>query len=133
MDVWEYYGQKEREFADMSVDGRSIEYFEEEGSNGQHGHFLGHVYFEEETYLEVHERIEITANGVPHRVDYAYFLVMGGVEFWGYERDPTHNPPDHRHTANHVHRIPCQPISFKQACEMVWREISLRESTSTDE
>lgn len=126
MDVWEYFGQRERECDDMSADSRGLKFYAELGTDDQVGQMLGHVQFDETTYLDVHERVEVVGNSV-HRVDYAYFLIMDGAEHWGYERDPTHDPPVHRHTFGHEERLEADPISFKRACELAWREVSLRE------
>lgn len=123
MDVWEYFAQREREFAEMSVDGSGVGFYEEEGSDGQAGRMVGDVYFNEAVYLAIHERVVVEGNSI-HRTEYAYFLVMDGTEYWGYERDPTHDPPVHRHTFGHEERLDADPVSFKEACGMAWTEVS---------
>lgn len=129
MDVWEYFGQRERDFDDMSLDGRNVQFFAENDSRDQRGHMLGHVYFDGSAYLDIHERIEVKAggNGI-RRTDYAYFLIIDGLEVWGEERDPTHNPPVHRHIDGHE-REDATPISFRAVCEKAWRSISLARDT----
>lgn len=124
MDVWEYFAQREREFDEMSVDGRDVGFYEEAGSDGRRGRVIGHVYFNDEAYLEIQERVEIQGSSV-HRTDYGYFFIVGGEEVWGYERDPTHEPAVHRHTFGHEERHEAESISFKRACELGWREVSL--------
>ena len=125
MDVWEYFAQREAECEAMSVDSRGLDFRAEEASNDQVGIMIGHVHFDDQTYLDVFERVEVRRNNI-HRLEYAYFLIMTGVEYWGYERDPTHDPPVHRHTLGHEERVEAQPISFKRACELGWREVTLR-------
>jgi hypothetical protein len=127
MDVWEYFGQREAECADMSVDCRDLHFYAEEGTGDQVGTMLGHVYFDDRTYLDIHERVEVRGNSV-HRTDYAYCLVMDGVEYWLYERDPTHDPPVHRHTLSHAESLEAEPVSFKHVCKLAWREVSLRDA-----
>jgi hypothetical protein len=56
----------------------------------------------------------------------ANFLIMDGAEYWGYERDPTHDPPVHRHTYGHEERIEAGPVSFKSVCDLAWQEVSRR-------
>jgi hypothetical protein len=130
MDVWDFFARREAECDEMSVDCRNVEFFEEEASGGTRGRIIGHIYFNETVYLQVHETV-LVENDVPHRTDYAYFLIIDGVEFWGYERDPTHDPPVHRHTYAHGERLEANPISFKHACELAWREISVLEGSTT--
>ncbi len=128
MDVWDYFKRREREFAEMSVDGRRVEFYEEEGSDGQRGRLIGDVYFNEDVYLAIHERIEVVGSTV-ERTEYAYYLIMGGAEYWGYELDPTHEPALHRHTYGHHESYEADAVSFKQVCDMAWREISLQADT----
>jgi len=123
VDVWTYFAQREREFEEMSVDGRDVVFAEEIGSGSRIGRMVGHVYFTDGVYLDLSERVEIEGNHV-RRTDYAYFLVVDGIEYWGYERDPTHDPPVHRHTLAHEERLEADPISFKRACELAWDEVT---------
>jgi hypothetical protein len=100
---------------------------EERGSNGKRGRVLGHAYLAEDAYLEIHEVVVVQDSHV-HREEYGYFLVIEGVEIWGYERDPTHDPPVHRHTFGHSERIDSDPVSFKEVAALAWQELSRRES-----
>jgi hypothetical protein len=102
MDVWEYFVQKEREFADLSLtaDRQSSDLFAEEaGSNGQRGRIFGTLNLDSPVpaFLAVSELVVVEGNHV-RREEYGYFLVIKGVEIWGYERDLSHDPPVHRHT-----------------------------------
>lgn len=128
MDVWTYFAQREKEHADLSLAARAPDamFSEEMGSKGQRGRVLGHVYLNENAYLEVSEIVVVVDDHV-HREEYGYFLVMDGEEIWGYERDLSHDPPVHRHTFGHSERIEDQPVSFKEVAERAWREASLRE------
>ncbi len=126
MDVWDYFQRRQGEFDEMSVDGREVKFFETEGSDGLAGRLFGHVYFNERMYLDVQERVVIE-DGTVRRIDYGYFLIADGVEFWGYERDLTHDPPVHRHTYGHEERIEAEPVSFKRVCELSWEEVSRQE------
>lgn len=123
MDVWDYFNRRRGEFDEMSVNGDSVGFYEAEGSEGMSGRLMGHVFFSESAYLDIQERIVIR-DGTPHRVDYGYFFIVDGVEYWGYERDLTHDPPVHRHTYGHEERIDADPVSFKDVCALAWDEVS---------
>ena len=123
MDVWDYFQRREGEFAELSVDGSDVGFFETEGSEGQAGRLIGHVYLSADCYLDIQERVVIEDGNV-RRLDYGYFLIIDGVEYWGYERDLTHNPPVHRHTYGHDERIEADPVSFKDVCKLAWDEVS---------
>jgi hypothetical protein len=113
----------------MSVDGRSVEFYAEDGSSDQRGQLIGPVYFSDNAFLANHERVEVVGNAI-HRTDYAYFLIIRGVEFWGFERDPSHDPPVHRHTYGHEERIDAKPVSFKRVCELGWHDVGLQADTA---
>jgi hypothetical protein len=128
MDVWEYFVQKEREFADLSLtaDRQSSDLFAEEaGSNGQRGRIFGNLNLDSPVpaFLAVSELVVVEGNHV-RREEYGYFLVIKGVEIWGYERDLSHDPPVHRHTQGHQERLEADPVSFKEVAEMAWKEVS---------
>ena len=130
MDVWTYFAQREKEHADLSLAPEAPEtmFAAEAGSRGMRGRVLGHVHLSDDAYLEVSEVVVVVDDHI-HREEYAYFLVIHGVEVWGYERDLSHDPPVHRHTYGHSQRIESEPISFKDVVEMAWRELSRQESS----
>jgi hypothetical protein len=125
MDVWTYFHQKEREFSDLSLatDPELGSLFtEEEGSNGKRGRIFGHVMLTDEAYMQVHE-VVVVVNDHVTREEYGYFLILDGDELWGYERDPSHDPPVHRHTRGHASE-PCEAISFKDCVELAWADVT---------
>jgi hypothetical protein len=128
LDVWTYFAQREREFEELSLapDPPDAMFAVERGSSGRRGRVFGHVYLSDTVYLEISE-VVVVQNDHIHREEYAYFLVMDGVEMWGYERDLSHDPPVHRHTFGHTSRIEAEPISFKEAVERAWQEMSLQD------
>jgi hypothetical protein len=128
VDVWDYFIRREAECDEMSVDCRNVQFFAELGSDDRIGTMVGRVFFNNEVYLAIHERIEIV-DGAAHRTDYAYFLIMDETEYWGYERDPSHDPPVHRHTFGHGERVESDPVTFKKVCELAWSEVSRRETS----
>lgn len=131
MDVWVYFGQREKEAQNLSVaadPGFAKMCWAEVGSDDLRGRIFGHFVLTENAYLQVHELVEVVGNHV-HRMEYGYFLIIDGFEVWGYERDPNHAHEgllDHRHTEDHADRIACEPISFKEAVEKAWDEITER-------
>jgi hypothetical protein len=124
MDVWIYFEQRKRECEDNSLLADGLTFSEEEGSDGRRGRILGHIVFTENIYLEVSESVQVVGNHI-RRVDYAYFLVVDGVEYFGAERDPSHNPSVHGHGIGHK-RLAAGPIAFKEVLAMGWHEVSFR-------
>lgn len=127
MDVWEYFASKHKEIAEASlaVDDGFL-FAEENGSGGQRGRLWGRIIISERAFLQVSERVVVVGSGI-HRDEYAYYFVRDGSELWGYERDPTHDEPEHRHDRDH-RRFACEPISFKEALEKAWETESQEES-----
>ena len=114
LDVWVYFEQKEKEYAELSLEpDRHMEqmFAAEAGSGDQQGRIFGNLFLENDAFLAVHEVVVVDGNHV-HRLEYSYFLVMDGREVWGYERDPTHDPPVHRHTGPDHVREGAEAISF---------------------
>jgi hypothetical protein len=65
---------------------------------------------------------------------YSYYLVIDGAEVWGYERDPGHNPPLHRHEGMSHSRHACRRVTFVETANLAWQtttaEEELRASTT---
>ena len=104
-------------------------YWAEVGSDDRRGRIFGRYILTETAYLAVHEVVEVVDDSHIHRIEYAYYLIINGFEIWGYERDPNHEAEgllDHMHTEEHGQRLPSEPVSFKQAAEMAWDEITRR-------
>ena len=128
MDVWAYLEERRRECQEVSVaeDPRQpLVMAVEAGSDGQRGRLLGHVHLADDAYVQIHETIVVEGDNI-HRQKYAYFLTVEGEEVGGYERDPTHNPAEHRHCSAHAHheRLPAASISFKAAITEAWEYVS---------
>jgi hypothetical protein len=98
---------------------------EEAGSEGMRGTIFGRLWLvPPNAYLAVYEKVECDSRRC-ERVEYAYFLVIDGDEVWGYEKDPTHEPPLHRHGDDHE-REPADEVSFAEVAKMAWEEVSRR-------
>ena len=125
MDVWEYFHQKESECREYSLV-PEIPFqqmcSEEEGSGGTRGRIFGRFALSERAYLSVHE-VVVVENDHIHREEYGYFLVIDGGEVWGFERDPTHDPPEHGHGEEHT-RVPAARGTFKQVVDLAWHKAS---------
>jgi hypothetical protein len=80
------------------------------------------VGFSETAFMSVSELVTIE-EGVKHREDYAYFLIIDEKEIWARERDPSHDPPEHGHGPGHVW-VEAGPISFVGALEAAWEVVS---------
>lgn len=98
MDVWEYFHSRERECRELSLipDGPFADMCGTEDEAGQRGIFFGRLVLTERAFLNVLEVVRIHGTGV-RRERYSYYLVIDGEEIWGYDRDPDHDPPLHRH------------------------------------
>jgi hypothetical protein len=69
--------------------------------------------------------IALDGDDLVHREKYAYYLVVDDQEIGGYERDPFHDPPEHRHCG--VHEPGGEPwpsVAFKDAVEDAWDWLS---------
>ncbi len=129
MDVWEYFHQREAECRDLSLvpDGSFAEMCSAlDGSEGQGGIFFGRLILSERAFLNVFELVRVHGTGV-HRVRYSYYLIIDGTEVWGYDRDPDHDPPLHRHQGTAHTRYPCRRMTFREVAEQAWETASAEE------
>ena len=88
MDVWIYFEQKRREFADASLFIVEQQWAEESGTHGRRGRFVVRLMMTERAYLNVHEKVTVVGNRI-RRDEYAYYLTFDGKEIWGEDRDPS--------------------------------------------
>jgi hypothetical protein len=133
VDVWEYFQSRERECRELSLvpDGTFAQMCsEEEGSGGQRGIFFGRLNMTEQAFLSAFEVIQVTGTGV-HRVRYSYYLVMDEAEVWGFDRDPDHDPPLHRHQGVSHKRFPCRRMRFGEVARFAWETVSAEEGLGT--
>jgi hypothetical protein len=132
VDVYEYFATRERECQELSlVPDTAIEdlFAEEEGSNGQRGIMWGRLALSERAFLSVLETVVVRGSGI-HRERYSYYLIFDGVEIWGYDRDPLHDPKEHMHEGLSHDRKRSGPVIFKDIAEKAWERVSeLEEST----
>lgn len=83
------------------------------------GRIRGQIGFTERTFLAVSEQIEIR-EGDAIRLSYAYYLVIDGIEVWGHDNDPGHEPPIHRHDRGHERRYPDHERTLRDILEKGW-------------
>jgi hypothetical protein len=130
--LWEYFEQKRAEFRRLSLGASNAElddmFSTDLASGDRSGRIDGVLYLDQGAYVAVLERVHLTDDGRPHRIRYAYFLIVDGVgEIVGYERDPTHDPAEHRHLPGHA-RQPWPAVSFVEAVTDFWNRLAtLRE------
>lgn len=123
MDVDTYGQERRRECAEMSLDGSDIVAAAEAG-NDPRGRLLGAAYMDDNAYIQVHEIVVVEGEHV-HREKYAYYLVVDDQEIGGYERDPMHRVPEHRHCGEHQPGgAPHRAVSFKEAAAEAWDWLS---------
>jgi hypothetical protein len=125
VDVYEYFHTREREFHELSLvpDGDIAEMFaEEEGSGGQRGTMFGRVVLDDRTFLNVYESVVVVGTGI-HRDEYSYYLIRDGLEVWGYDRDPSHDPEEHMHQGADHTRVATGRVTFKEVGEKAWETV----------
>jgi hypothetical protein len=114
--IREYFARREAEMAELSVAPDTEVPFA--SRDDHHGRMFTRLGLSERSFLAVNERVVI-ADGVKHRISYAYYLITDEAEVRAYERDPSHSPAEHRHDADHK-TFPCEPVSFQWAVEHAW-------------
>lgn len=129
MDVWDYFDSRERECEAQSlypVSGSFAEMCFGEGySDDSRGIWLGDLALTVKTYLKVSEQIFIGPDDRPHREEYSYYLIHGGVQMWGYDRDLSHPELiDHGHRGAAHTRVDCGERTFAAVVEEAWKTVS---------
>jgi len=128
MVIWDYFDQKEREFAAAAYPDRPVIFEADPASDGAAGRVQAFLGLTEDAYMKVHERVVIR-DGVVHREVYSYALVIDEAFVHGWERDPQNHPecPVHEHGPEpRRERRATDPISLPKALERAWDELSLR-------
>jgi hypothetical protein len=82
----------------------------------------------DEAYLVLHEWLE-DADGDVRRRKYGYRFVERGKPRWGYDLDPSHEPPAHRHGSGKHEREAASRVAVEQVIEEAW-ETSSRQAES---
>lgn len=135
MDVWEYFQSKERECRELSLvpdSDFSSMCAAAEGIDGKRGIFYGKLILTEHAFLNVFELVRVVGTGV-HRERYSYYLIINGYEVWGYDRDPDHDPPLHRHRGRDHTRFPCRRMLFREVAREAWEMVSAEEKLGDPE
>jgi hypothetical protein len=135
LDVWDYFERHQRECRDLGLapsDTFPPQYAEMAGSSGTHGLILARYYMGDTALIEVKEVVEIIDGTHAHRVQYAYYFVVDGVEHYARERDPSHSPAVHGHGLHHVWE-PADPIGFAQFVKNCWDRVSDLADTALDD
>jgi hypothetical protein len=100
-------------------------FFEEAGSGAQRGKVLGKLDLTADVKLCIEESVVVVDGHNIHREDYSYYLVVGGVEIWGYDRDPLHPVSEHRHTGpGHGEGEPCGRVTLRDVAQEAWDYVS---------
>jgi hypothetical protein len=126
VDLWTYFAQRERECEEMSLvpcDDVPLQFRELAGFEWERGRMVGRLHIGERAYISMVEVVEVVDGSYIRRLEYAYFLIVDGAEFYGRERDPTHDPAEHGHGRFHE-REDAGPISFVDFVEQCWAMVS---------
>jgi hypothetical protein len=115
--IHEYFARREGEMKDLGVAPDTEAPFAK--FHDRQGRMFTRVGLSERSYLAINELVVID-DGVKRRVSYSYYLITDGAEVWGYDRDPTHSPVEHRHDSEH-RTFGCESVSFRWAVEEAWR------------
>jgi hypothetical protein len=130
LDVWQYFLQKETEFAKYSAVPADPEtlFREEPGSGGKRGLVDGDLALAPNATLRVFERVVVRGNGVT-RLAYCYTLIIDGIHWYRWEHDPRTHPEDpvHEHSGPGENRQKStQRKALKAVLKRCWEEISLQ-------
>ena len=135
--VYEHFQAREHYCREMSLVPESSfeELFSEEiGSEGRRGVMWGNLVLTENAFLNVFEYVVVDGDGDgewggawDHREEYSYFLLIDGVEVWGYDRDLVYSPADRGHTGRDRRRVPAARVSFKGVVQNAWRSVEAEE------
>jgi hypothetical protein len=134
LDVYEHFRARELYCREMSLVPESSfdELFSEElGSEGRRGIMWGNLVLTGNAFLNVFEYVVVEGGewegDWDHREEYGYFLVIDGIEVWGYDRDLVHSPADRGHTGRDRKRVPAARVSFKAVVQNAWRSVEAEE------
>jgi Family of unknown function (DUF6516) len=128
VDVYEYFHSRERECRGLGLapeDSFDAMFAEEEGSDGKRGMVFGRLILSDRAFLQVHEAVVVRGSGI-HREEYAYHLIYDGEELLGFDRDPTHDPPEHGHGRAHS-QVEAGGVTFKEVAKLAWESIAQEE------
>lgn len=121
----EYFAERREECRKLSLpDAAPPRYLVEAGSDEKRGRIILSLHMTERATMAVSESIQIDSENGLHRVEYAYYLLIDGQEYWARDLDPVHGY--HGHTIGHE-RVEAGRISFKQAAEEAWAIVSKEE------
>jgi hypothetical protein len=84
----------------------------------------------ERAFLQAYESIVVVESGI-HREEYSYYLIVDGLELWGYDRDPDHEPPEHMHEGGSHVRHPAGRVEFHGVVEKAWNPLSHEDDLAT--
>jgi len=121
----EYFAERREECRRLSLaDASPPRYLVEAKSEEKRGRIILTLHMTERATMAVSESIHIDGEKGLHRVEYAYYLLIDGQEYWSRDLDPTHGY--HGHTIGHK-RVKAARISFKKAAEEAWEIVSQEE------
>jgi hypothetical protein len=117
VDVYEYECSLERTARDFSVASEHLAV--EVEADGQRAKVKARLALNDEAFVEVREVVE-TDQGVVRPRAYSYYFVERGVERWGYDLDPRHDPSAHMHRGAAHERRPASVVTLGQVVEEAW-------------
>lgn len=121
----EYFEERREECRKLSLaDASPPRYLIEDGSEEQRGRIILSLHMTARASMAVSESIHIDDVRGLHRVEYAYYLLIDGQEYWSRDLDTIHGY--HGHTIGHK-RTEAGRISFKKAVEEAWEIVSQEE------
>jgi hypothetical protein len=121
LDIWDYFEDRELEIDGYgAVPDRPLF---EAAPDDLFGRIFGNLGLTDEAYLRMQEWVAIES-GAPVIVKYAYYLVIEELEVWGFEKDPSHDPPVHGHLGPGHEWVPAPEIDLGEALARAWERIS---------
>jgi hypothetical protein len=130
MDIWDYFEDRESDLIGAST---SIDDLRFEAVDDERGRIRGNVTLRADSYLSVYlkvfEWIECQS-GRCEVVEYSYYLIINGVEHFGFDKDPGHTDmPVHGHVGRDHTRVEADDLTLAAVLELAWDELTLVEET----
>jgi hypothetical protein len=120
----EYFAERREECRKLSlVEASPPKFLLEAGSDERRGLILS-LHMTARASMAVSESIHIDDEKGLHRVEYAYYLLIDGQQYWSRDLDSFHGY--HGHTIGHE-RTEAGRVTFKKAVEEAWEIVSQEE------
>ena len=124
---FEYFERRRREFKRYSsgvLTDRELDGMFGMAADGRAALVFANVPLDDRAFVAIRERLVVSAVDLVEIIEYSYYLVdLDAGEVRGYDLDPSHTPPAHRHVGSDHRREPCGRVTLRQAIEDFWDQL----------